>query len=406
MLSPALCFSQDFYEVEWIRQFDEQDARSVMFGPTGSILVGTGSSLRTYNTSGDLQSVISTPVPTMSMVLDDDGNIYACGRSRDPWVRPSAGQSDSVFTKLDPQGNILWMRQWGGTYADGCRNVVIDPFGDILTSGYENSKTFVRKFDSAGNQLWLSNPTGSNDGAGLAVDSLGNAVVTGYGNAPYSQTATISNLRSNGSSNWNRQLDSVDYDYANAAVFDADGSVYVTGATAGVLGESHGLGYDVFVAKFDADGNQQWISQLGAGFFHFETGRDILLAPNGDILVVGETTSASDLDNIFIAKLSSSGELLWTSRQLPVLPKTSQYDLGFAIAMDELENLYVVGDTRGSLGGPNAGEWDGFLMKLAPTAVPEPRTGIVLLIAAAFGWAACHKRMRNTGDYARPVQHL
>jgi hypothetical protein len=94
----------------------------------------------------------------------------------------------------------------------------------------------------------------------------------------------------------------------------------------------------------------------------------------------------------FLAKYDSSGALLWT-RQVG----TTSFDSGQSVAVDGLGNAYISGETWGSLGGPNAGSSDAFLVKFsAPTAVvPEPGT-MFMMASAAVGLAGiAFRKMRK-----------
>jgi len=56
--------------------------------------------------------------------------------------------------------------------------------------------------------------------------------------------------------------------------------------------------------------------------------------------------------------------------------------------VDASGNAYIGGRTYGSLGGPNAGEYDAFLVKFSP--IPEPSTfalvGTGAVVLAGWAW--------------------
>jgi hypothetical protein len=388
LLGTDLSQAEPVYQTDWIRQFDEQDARSVFVNANGEVLVGTGTSLRKYTTSGDLISTLSIQVPSSSIAQDVDGNIYVCGRSNGTWVRPSAGQTDVVFSKLDPSGNVLWMHQWGDANADGCAKVVVHPTAGVFTSSYGGLNIVsVRRFDAAGNENWVRQPTNMREGDGLAVDTVGNVYVAGYGIDAISEPALIAKLNLNGQQDLSVTLNSPERDVANAVEVDAQGNIFVTGAAGARLGASYGGGDDIFAAKIGADGTPIWISQLGTGFARFEYGRDIAVNSKGEVFVVGERTTATRRNGI-VAKFGVDGVLLWTTDIA-----SPEDDYIFSIAVDAHDNIFIAGDTRGSLGGPYIAGWDGFVAKLSPVPVPEPNSIWLAIGATAILWLRGRRRV-------------
>jgi len=111
---------------------------------------------------------------------------------------------------------------------------------------------------------------------------------------------------------------------------DTSGNAYISGKTRGSLGGPNAGEYDAFLAKYDGSGSLLWSQQIG----------------------------------------------------------TSRDDKGLCVAVDASRNAYICGDTLGSLGGPNAGERDAFLVKFSP--VPEPSTFALLgtggIVLAGWAW--------------------
>ncbi len=114
-------------------------------------------------------------------------------------------------------------------------------------------------------------------------------------------------------------------DYGNAVAVDAAGNSYVTGwfQQAMTLGSytliSNGF-YDVFVAKYDPNGNVVWATSAGSGAN--DIGYGISLDAVGGIYVGGtfsgsvffgsnSVTSSNSSADAFVAKLSPSGTWLW-----------------------------------------------------------------------------------------------
>jgi hypothetical protein len=162
---------------------------------------------------------------------------------------------------------------------------------------------------------------------------------------------------------WTRQLGTSEneFNFNKGVSADGLGNVYVSGHTQGSLaGPNHG-DYDAFVAKYDGGGGLQWTQQLGTSQSDFGLG--ISADGLGNVYLSGETSGSLGRPNLgssdaFVTKYDAAGSLLWT-RQLG----TSSRDENTTVSADGLGNVYLSGSTEGSLGGANAGNKDVFVAK-------------------------------------------
>ncbi len=129
---------------------------------------------------------------------------------------------------------------------------------------------------------------------------------------------------------------------------DSEGNVYVLGHTEGALdGQTNTGAFDVVIVKYDSSGVKQWVQQLGTLENEFAFG--IATDSEGNVYVTGYTEGALDGHtnaggfDLIIAKYDSSGVKQWT-RQLGTL----ENDFGEGITLDNKENVYVTGSTKGS----------------------------------------------------------
>jgi uncharacterized protein (TIGR03437 family) len=149
-----------------------------------------------------------------SVATDSKGNIYVVGLTYSPDfpVTPGAlqtkigtvGTSDAFVAKFAPDGTLLWSTYLGGCCDDWATGVAVDSAGNVLVTGWTRSAdfpvvhaaqptlnngvsaarydAFVAKLDPTGTKLLYSTFLGGDgdDGAsGIALDSAGNAYVTG-----------------------------------------------------------------------------------------------------------------------------------------------------------------------------------------------------------------------------------
>jgi hypothetical protein len=150
-----------------------------------------------------------------ALAVDGFGNVHTTGMFEgtvdfDPGAGTfnltSAGAHDIFVSKLDSNGNFVWARGMGGTSADQPSDIVVDAFGNVLTTGhfigagdfdpgaatytlstaYGYLEMFVSKLDSSGNFVWARRMGGLGHtyGSGIAADPASvNVFTTGFFNA-------------------------------------------------------------------------------------------------------------------------------------------------------------------------------------------------------------------------------
>ena len=163
---------------------------------------------------------------------------------------------------------------------------------------------------------------------------------------------------------WSRQIGTTDYDSSFNVAVDAAGNAYITGLTFGSLGGPNAGGQDAFLTKYDGAGNLLWSRQIGTTAD--ELSFDVAVDAAGNAYISGFTSGslggphAGGTGDVFLTKYDGAGNLLW-SRQIGTT--NNEPDGGGGVAVDAAGNAYITGGTDGSLGGPNAGDYDAFLTK-------------------------------------------
>ncbi|MBN1227488.1 MAG: SBBP repeat-containing protein, partial [Deltaproteobacteria bacterium] len=258
---------------------------------------------------------------------------------------------------IDPL-TLSYSTYLGGDYNDGAYEIAVDSSGNAYVTGYTWSTNFpswsgyqwenwgkrdifVTKFRQGDNALLYSTFLGgieSETGRGIAVDAQGNAYVTGY-------------------------TDSSDFPVINAYQ-----AVYGGGDT------------DAFVSKLGPDGFTLIYSTfLGGSESDWAYG--IAVDSSGSVYVTGETysttfptknayqgTGGGTFQDAFVTKLAPAGSSLSYSTFLG----GGNSDWANSIAVDASGNAYVTGGTKSSdfpthnayQGTYGGGETDGFISKL------------------------------------------
>ena len=272
-----------------------------------------------------------------------------------------------------------WLRQFG-TKADDEAVVVAIGANGVYVAG--NTKgtlgvqeragaqdAFVRRYDFDGVEVW-TRQFGSSLGEtplGIAIDANG-VYLTGYtnGTLPGQSSAGSKDLfvrryDFDGNEGWTRQFGSSKDEVTRGVSVDGSG-VYVVGSTRGALNGQTSLGgADAFIRKYDAEGNEIWLRQFGTA--HSDSAHGVSAGTNG-IYVVGSTSGALSGQasigkaDAFVRKYDPNGNEVWT-RQFGT--DAADFAYGIAVATD---GLYLAGSTDGAFAGQtSAGDSDAFVSK-------------------------------------------
>ncbi|PYN03911.1 MAG: hypothetical protein DME07_05000, partial [Candidatus Rokuibacteriota bacterium] len=267
------------------------------------------------------------------------GNAYVTGYTDSPSfpTTPGAfqttfkgGSGDAFVTQLNPEGSALvYSTYLGGTGSDTGFGIALGAGGNAYVTGGTdstnfpttagaftsggNGDAFVTKLNSAGAGLVFSTylgGTGFDEGLAIAVDTSGNAYVTGdtdstdfpttAGAFPSGGTgnAFVTKLSSAGSLSYSTYLGGNGSDQGNGIAVDTFGNAYVTGvtdstnfpSTAGPFGT--GGGGDAFVTALNPTGTALvFFTYLGGTNLDRGMGISVDAMPSPNAYVVGITNS-------------------------------------------------------------------------------------------------------------------
>ena len=207
------------------------------------------------------------------LAIDKDGNVFAGGTTTGNFGGENAGLYDSWLVKIDNDGQLEWVEQFGTPDYDFLWDLDTDSEGNVYATGWtlgdlggENAGSYdawVAKYDSDGKQVWIEQFGTSGDDASffgsIEVDLNDNIFLIGYtdsnlgGSNAGSYDAWVVKYDSDGKQLWIEQFGTPDFDYAGEVTVDISGNLYVTGFTEGSLGDINAGSVDTWVAKFDAE---------------------------------------------------------------------------------------------------------------------------------------------------------
>lgn len=205
----------------------------------------------------------------------------------------------------------------------------------------------------------------SDAGTDVVVDDADNIYVSLYLDG--AETGAVRKLDASGKELWTREIDTTSDDTASGITKDSVGNILVVGDTTGALDGNAPLGnHDAFIVKYDSAGNKLWTRQFGGNLN--DSGHAVATDAADNIFVVGDTRGTFDGNvaageyDVFVSKFDAQGVKQWT-RQLG----TPGTDDSWAVASDSAGNVFIGGYVFGSLDGqPWAGQPDAFLAKFSP----------------------------------------
>ena len=287
----------------------------------------------------------------------------------------------SLTTNLNSQTSIIMARQIGSAKDEYSMNHVIDKKGNIyiagkttgIMSGSNRGKNdgFLTKIDSLGNTLWTKQfgTEGEEDILWSAIDNAGSVYITGSTTGILSdkkfgkEDIFLIKYNSEGESEWVKQFGTDSTDVARGVYADNKGFVYLTGMTNGKLGQKNYGKADCFIMKLDEKGNRLETIQFGTPGDDF--GYSITGGPGSDIYVCGTTWGDIKGKNKgFIDGFTGQ----FTEKLEPVNYNqfgTDGFDIGMILYIDGEKNIYVGGTTSGNFGGQQRGEGDAYILKMS-----------------------------------------
>jgi hypothetical protein len=340
------------------------------------------------------------------------------------------GKRDLFIAKYTPEGKLLWVDHAGGQRIDHLqvgvnrgKKIHVTADNHILTTGVylgdpvwqgrqlpeggPNEDIYIAKYAPDGELLWVT--TASCDyritSWGIGSDQFENVYVAGrFGHRNLNGSAYFEDLKlttyggddlflakydPNGRLLWVRQAGSEDQGkWTGEICFDLDadaaGNSIITGCFTGkakfgeTILESYG-GRNIFIARYDPEGNLLWANQAGSPYRKerkLEQGNALSYDRNGNIIVTGGFAGQCRFGDIvldageastdcFIAQYSPEGRLLWVQHlgQFGQLEKAS----GWGLDINAGNEIVVTGYFSGSLNilgekFESAGEADLFML--------------------------------------------
>ena len=290
------------------------------------------------------------------------------------WAKKAAGIGVSNFSvgeaiATDASGNI-----YVGGYFDG-PEITFDSY-TVYSPGNSNEQLYLVKYDPAGNVLWAKSAVSAygNTISSLALDASGNIYIIGdfYANTITLGSTTLINAGSSdffiakydpdGNLSWAKSFGSNASDGGMAIAVGALGDIYITGhffsksiSFGPVTLTKTGINeYNMFVAKFDSDGNAIWATKATGDNDSYAS--SIAVDASGNAYLSGQFSSpaitfgAYTLTKLFLAggtvsydifltKFDNTGNVVWAKSAGSTRSSTSN-----SVSVDNSGNVFLAGN--------------------------------------------------------------
>ena len=284
---------------------------------------------------------------TNDIFVDQFENIYLTGyfyatTDFDPGINTqnltSNGSADIFIQKLDSDGNLEWVKQIGSDFNDRAYSIVVDNSEYIYVSGSFETEVdfdpsdetyllntngsndiFILKMDIEGNLIWAKSMGGSGNDAALSltVDQNGDVITAGYffGTVDFDPNDTSYDITTNGEFDiyvqklntegefvWSKNFGSTLQDQAFGITSDSSNNIYITGIYSGSVDFDPGpnlvetnntTNSDYFVLKLDSNASFEWLEYFGGE--KTDKGWAIALDDEDNVYTTGQFHGAIDV---------------------------------------------------------------------------------------------------------------
>ncbi len=297
-----------------------------------------------------------------AITVDDSGNVYVT-----EFAHEYVYIGDYVTIKYNSEGVEQWIVHYDSpdNAADYTEDIAVDRYGKVYITGQGGISCATVKYDASRAEQWAARYEGPLFHAGgtkIVLDPWGNVLVSGFSN-PSENYSLLDYLtlkyNASGEEQWVHSHSNQDStcDLLQTMGVDGSGSVAVTGWS---LDPDNSSNWDCSAVRIDASGNEQWVNRYDGPRHTYAGANAVAVDQSGKSVVTGGCYCSDSSTDLMTIQYSASGEELWTAF----------YPNGWAkdVAVDESGNVYVTGTGT----GPGSQTFDFITIKYGPDGTNIP----------------------------------
>jgi hypothetical protein len=305
----------------------------------GGAFAGEDLFLTKLNSQGEFQWVKTFGSPSQDWIDDVtllDNNFYFTGHYYGTFtagsiiLNPAGTSGGYFFMRTDIDGNPVWGKNTGGVsrISSGSNRLIVAGvfggtanFGNVTLTSNGPNDLYMGAYDLSGNQLWVKQfgGSGSENMRSIYYDRnsdkihwagcFQNTMTMGSSNLVSSGQYDIfvSKFDSDGNNIWAKKAGGANYDFANCTAVDDLGNMYISGycmetstfGTTNIVSAGQG---DAYIAKYNTNGDFQWVKSGGGS--GQDNGMSLIINPAGGLYLAGFFENSATFGSI---SLSSYG---------------------------------------------------------------------------------------------------
>ena len=257
------------------------------------------------------------------------------------------GQSQIYLIRTDENGDTLWTKKYGPSYANCFGYSVIQTINDgYIISGsfnYGNPKLYIIKTNSLGDTVWTKKYeyNGMYSGSTIRETNDGNYIVLGT----VVNMANVSDIRlmeidQIGDTIFTKDYGGIDNEVGGEVQLTNDNGFIITGLT-----QSYGAGgKDVFLIKTNENGGAQWTKTFGGA--GDDWGGSVQQTTDNGYIISGYTKSFGNNYDVYLIKTDANGESSGInenadSNGLQIYPNPNKGTFGIQLQNLISEDLFI-----------------------------------------------------------------
>jgi len=363
-----------------MRRFESLEERTVFSANFASALSigGTGQD-GVYDTATDAAGY-SYVTGEFSGTVDFDLSQTHVGDSD---ILTARGSRDAFVAKYAPDDSLVWVQRMGGdavqaNYSDIGRSIALDSLGNVYVAGefYQSADFgattltaaagadgFVAKLTASGSFAWVKQVANAGFSRGVGIDAQGNVYAMMLRETQ--KGFDLTKFTASGATTWTKSI-ATNSSYSGDLAVSASGNAYLVSWFTGTVDfdpgpkakyVSVGSRNAAFVLKLDTNGKFGWVTPFsGTGT---ATASAVTLDGSGNVIVGGSysgtvdfnparaTTTLATVGGGFVAKLNSSGGLVWAKALANAGSESGP--AVFGLDTDNAGNVYATGVFYGAM---------------------------------------------------------